>query len=80
VCDQLALDERVDAREVDVQVVDSKVRLRGNVATRAEKRVAESIADAIMGVTDVDNDLHVGLQPPVSRTGTSQSPLPAEQM
>jgi hypothetical protein len=79
VCDQLTLDERVDATDIDVQVVDSKVVLRGTVATRAEKRVAESIADTVIGVADVENDLRVGMLAPSARTGAPQPSIPARQ-
>jgi osmotically-inducible protein OsmY len=58
--DHLTHDHGVDATHIDVVVVDCECTLSGNVATRDEKRRAEDIAERIMGVKHVQNNLRVG--------------------
>lgn len=60
VCDQLTLDAQLDASAVEVDVDRGIVHLRGRVESRYDKRLAESIADAVLGVKDVDNRLEIG--------------------
>ncbi len=60
--DQLLLNDEIDAREIEVQVEGSTVILRGGVANRFQKRLAEAVADAVAGVTDVENRLRIGTQ------------------
>jgi len=57
----------VDATDIDVLVENGEVTLNGMVATRWEKRLAEDLAAACGGVSDVhnrlrvaDRDVHVG--------------------
>ena len=59
VCDWLAGDSRVDAREIDVRVRDADVTLEGTVSDRRMRRLAEDIAVAVPGVRDVFNQLRV---------------------
>jgi osmotically-inducible protein OsmY len=56
----MADDPRLDAREIDVAVVDGEVTLEGVVSSRAARRLADAIADSVVGVRDVHNALHVG--------------------
>ncbi len=49
----------LDAERIKVEVVNDKVILRGNVATAAERDVAEHAAWAAPGVWEVENDLEV---------------------
>jgi hypothetical protein len=59
VCERMADDPRLDAREIDVAVVDGEVTLEGVVSSRAARRLADAIADSVVGVRDVHNALHV---------------------
>jgi len=79
--DHLTHDHGVDATHIDVVVVDCECTLTGNVATRDQKRRAEDIAERIMGVKHVQNNLRVA--PPTAtsalssqdRTGTMSSSI-----
>jgi len=57
VCEVLARDSRVDATEVEVEVKDGLVFLRGSVDTRRNKRLAEMMIEDLHGVKDVINQL-----------------------
>ncbi|HEV8658164.1 MAG TPA: BON domain-containing protein [Thermoanaerobaculia bacterium] len=59
VCDLLMIDGAVDASEIDVSVNDSVVVLSGAVADRMTKRRAEAIAESVLGVKDVQNNLRL---------------------
>lgn len=59
VCERLAYDGHVDASNIDVKVEGSEVVLTGTVRSRAEKRRAEDLVDAIMGVRNVENRIRV---------------------
>ena len=71
----------MDAEEVEVTVKDGEVTLTGSVYTRDEKRAIEDLAEDVLGVKDVHNNLRAnrggGLNPqPGSATreaGTSAS-------
>jgi len=74
VCDAFMLDERLDPREIEVEVLDGVVILRGSVRHRHEKYLAEDIADSILGVKDVDNQVRIaqpGEVPHVARPTVS---------
>lgn len=79
VCDRLAEDDRVDASAIEVHVLDASVLLQGSVATRAERRVAEVIAETTTGVSDVRTELRIGMLTPSARTGAPQPSVPAGQ-
>lgn len=59
VCEALYKDERIDASDVDVNVLDSCVYLKGSVVARDIKRSCEDVAESITGVEDVINELRV---------------------
>ncbi len=59
VVDQLYWDDRLDASDVKVEVVDRTVRLSGSVPTYTARQAAEKDAWLIGGVTSVDNKLEV---------------------
>jgi len=65
VCEHLAAHPYLDAREIDVHVVEGEVTLSGHVDARISKRAAEDCADHVRGVKDVHNQLHVQKPPPV---------------
>jgi hypothetical protein len=50
----------IDATDVQVEVKDGVVTLRGRVADRFTKRMAEVVASGVRGVKDVMNELKVG--------------------
>jgi osmotically-inducible protein OsmY len=67
---------RIDASDVEVQVKDGEVTLTGQVSSRQDKRVAEELAEKVLGVHDVQNQLRVRNQLPSqsnSQSGSQQS-------
>lgn len=59
VSDRLTDDPYLDASEIEVQVSDSEVTLSGTIRRREDKRRAENLAEAISGVSHVQNNLRV---------------------
>jgi osmotically-inducible protein OsmY len=59
VCERFAQHGQLDPSDVEVAVRDGEVLLTGSVATRAQKRLAEDIADRVLCVVEVQNHLHV---------------------
>ena len=57
--DRLTADPHVDATEIEVRVANGVVTLTGVVEDRATKRFAEDLAEDVMGVDDVNNQLKV---------------------
>jgi osmotically-inducible protein OsmY len=79
VCDRLTDNEWLDASDVECNVVAGEVILTGSVDSRYAKRLAESIAESVSGVSNVQNNLRVqsyqaGTDAPAAGTDT---PLPA---
>ncbi|MFP5384825.1 MAG: BON domain-containing protein [Bacteriovoracia bacterium] len=58
-CEALYHDSRIDASDIDVEVKEGTVKLRGNVDSRDTKRAAERCVEDISGVEDVQNELRV---------------------
>jgi hypothetical protein len=80
ISDHLTQDYLVDATLIEVIVLDSECTLNGTVPTRDEKRRAEDIAERIMGVRHVQNNLRVAptASSPLStqdRTGTMSTTI-----
>jgi osmotically-inducible protein OsmY len=61
VVEELRWDPRVDERNIDVDVTDGVVWLRGSVKTFAQKMAARAATHRVMGVLDVADDLKVVL-------------------
>ncbi len=59
VCERLTQHGQVDARDINVEVHDGEVTLRGTVAERRMKRLAEDVAESVTGVEDVHNELRL---------------------
>ena len=59
VCEALAYAEGVDATDIEVEVKDAEVWLKGTVRDRSQKRKAEELAEHVRGVVDVHNRLSV---------------------
>ncbi|PSJ64957.1 hypothetical protein C7I84_04575 [Mesorhizobium ephedrae] len=60
----------LDASDIEVEVSDREVTLSGEVDSRMAKRQAEDIAEAVSGVTNVQNNLRVR-----GGTGTTASTM-----
>ena len=63
VCERLTSHGDLDATDTEVVVSGGEVVLSGTVATRAQKRLAEDIADAVTGVIEVHNRLRLRRPP-----------------
>ena len=59
VCERLSWDDEVDATDISVRVADGEVTLAGSVDTRHMKRLAEQLAEHVLGVKDVLNTISV---------------------
>ena len=59
VADELFWDPKIDAEEIAVSAEDGLVTLRGTVGSFRQKREAETAAERVRGVVEVDNELHV---------------------
>jgi hypothetical protein len=59
VCEWFTLHGDLDPSDVEVTVRSGEVTLTGTVATRAQKRLAEDIAEAVSGVVEVHNNLRL---------------------
>lgn len=57
--DLLTADPNIDATEIEVRVASGIVTITGVVEDRAAKRLAEDLAEDVMGVDDVNNQLKV---------------------
>jgi osmotically-inducible protein OsmY len=71
VCDLLMRRPEIDASDVDVQVKDGEVTLTGTVTERHMKRVIEDIAEDVLGVDDVHNQIKVRRAEMGTTTGAS---------
>ena len=56
---------QLDARNIRCRVQDGEVTLEGNIPSRAQKRLAQDLADSVPGVQDVHN--HLKIQDPQAR-------------
>jgi hypothetical protein len=59
ICERLTLHGDLDASEISVRVRHGEVTLAGLVDSRAARRLAEDLADTVVGVRHVDNQLRV---------------------
>jgi len=57
VCEALTNNSDIDASEIEVTVIEGIVTLTGTVDSRRIKRLAEDVADTVLGVEDVMNML-----------------------
>jgi hypothetical protein len=63
VCSRLTQHGQVDASEMEIEVQEGEVILRGTLANRSMKRMAEDVADSVPGVRDVHNRLRLCERP-----------------
>jgi hypothetical protein len=64
VCDRLSVSQEVDPSDIEVSVTAGEVTLTGTVTQRQMKFAAEEIADSVVGVHDVHNQLRVNRPAP----------------
>jgi hypothetical protein len=67
ICDRLTDDPRIDASELEVDVHNGEVGLRGHVPTREMRRLAEDIALDVSGVRHVMNDARIAAPHTINR-------------
>ena len=70
----------IDASDVEIVVKDAEVTLLGNVDDRRTKRLLEDIAEDVLGVVDVHNQIKVRREPQNGnrdRIGSSTSTTPS---
>ena len=58
-CELLTRDRELDASEIEVEVKDGCILLKGDVGSRRDKRLAELLVENISGVEDVQNQLRI---------------------
>ena len=63
VCERLTQHGRVDATDIKISVEDGEVTMKGWVADRGQKRMAEDSALSVPGVWDVHNRLTINRYP-----------------
>lgn len=61
VSETLELHPEIDASEIEVEVKEGLVTLKGSVADRRQKRMAEDIIESCAGVRDIRNELSVNM-------------------
>ena len=59
VCERLCDDPEVDASNIEVEVKNADVILRGEVNEKSEKYLAEDLAASVTGVSNVENLIRV---------------------
>ena len=59
VCERLTRHGMLDARDIEVEVDEGEVTLKGTVEDRRSKRMAEDTAESVSGVWDVHNRLQI---------------------
>lgn len=59
VCETLAHDPDIDASEIEIDIVDSCIYLKGSVDSKRTKRLAELTIENISGIRDVFNMLKI---------------------
>jgi hypothetical protein len=59
VSDRLMFDADIDASEIEIEVRNGEVTLRGTVDRRETKRAVEDIAECVQGVREVQNQLRI---------------------
>ena len=59
VCELLSRHGRIDASEIEIDVQDGEVTLKGTVPNRDMKRMAEDTVELITGIKDIQNEIKV---------------------
>jgi osmotically-inducible protein OsmY len=58
-CDRLTAHPEIDASDIEVEVGESRVLLRGTVPDRRTKHRVEQLAESVLGSGEIDNQLRV---------------------
>jgi osmotically-inducible protein OsmY len=77
VSDRLMANDRLDASDIEVEVKDCEVTLTGTVTDRWSKRLAEDLAEQVMGVREVMNQVRVASES--GRYGQTDQPSRGDQ-
>ena len=77
ICEVLMQHGEIDASEVEVEVQNGEVTLRGTVEDRRQKRLIEDVLEEVSGVRDVQNQLRVQQQQGQSGQYGGQQTIPA---
>jgi CBS domain-containing protein len=80
VCEWLLENPHVDASDIEVRVESGEVTLIGTVEDREAKRRAEDLAEGVLGVRHVQNNLRVGRQTHTGGGGTVSGGTPEPQV
>lgn len=59
VCERLTMHGQIDPSDVEIEVENGEVVLKGSVDDRHTKRIIEDVAYSVSGVTEVQNNLRV---------------------
>lgn len=59
ICERLTRHGRIDATDLEISVKNGEVTLSGSVDDREAKRLAEDLAEDVVGVRDVNNQIKV---------------------
>lgn len=73
-CDRL-MQGWMNSEDVDVKVKDGVVTLSGTVRSRDEKRAIEDLAEEVLGVTEVANNIRINRAEGVLHRQASQEPV-----
>lgn len=73
VCERLTRHGRVDASQIEIDVKDGEVTLRGQAHSRDMKRMAEDTAEGVTGVKTVHNEIRVPKRPQDMRSQDMRS-------
>jgi ATP-dependent protease HslVU (ClpYQ) ATPase subunit len=73
-CDRL-MQGWIDAEDVDVKVKDGLVTLSGTVRSRDEKRAIEDLAEEVLGVKEVTNNIRINRAEGALHRQASQEPV-----
>lgn len=73
VSERLTQHGRINAKEIDVEVSNGEVTLKGTVESRYAKHMAEDVADSVSGVQEVHNQLRVKREDDVTSENKSFS-------
>jgi osmotically-inducible protein OsmY len=59
VCERLTQHGQINAEDIEIEVNNGQVILRGTVDSRQAKRLAEDVAESVSGVSQIMNQLQV---------------------
>jgi hypothetical protein len=71
ICERMTDDASLDASDVEIEVKNCEVTLKGTVRDRQQKRRAEDLAESCSGVKDVTNNIRVASSEQSARTSQS---------